>query len=768
MNLATRFNFLLHMCVLLAAMSFCTADAKPLLALLAVAATFGCYLLSRGSKSARPPALPRAAINLLVFAAIVNAALRAMGNSGNEEFVSTLGQFLVFIVVIKLVDRRAPRDDAQLLTLTIFIAVAAVLTAGSLPVGLLLIAYVPMVVATAMMWQIHTGQTLLAEANARNPDEGSSLPMPSVAAVGRRPRRAFLGVCLTSVLASSAIATAVFVLVPRGIGNDLFGRFGMTPQPQIGFREAVKLGESGFLSENPTPVMDVLVTTPGGEALGSSGETLYLRGAARDEYNPQLRVWEDPSAGRSGDGETLAPNEKSELKLQEGYEYFLAIRGTMPRSASRDSSSIPQAQRVQKITMRADSASGTMFCLWRPLSVTPDRTLETHISPRNGTMRHTAPLGPLLTYTVKSALADEIGWPPRPPRDFQSGRIHDFAGQVLAQRGIKVEPATSRQTVTAIRDYLRTSYAYTLEMVAPPESQDPIEFFLFDRKKGHCEYFASAMAAMCQSQGIPCRVITGYVATEFNTLTGQYLVRESNAHAWVEAFVTSDPETGNGRWETYDASPPGDIERIHRPAGGLLASLRSWYDALEFGWSTSVIGYDNAGSQRSRATRFGPNSAMVTRFDALADRFATWLKTVRSDPKLIPWWVRYSPVLLLLLVGLWVLFRGKLAAWMGARPRASGRASFGITPFKPTGFYARALKALEKAGVPKPDHTPPALFAETLEAPAPEAAALLRSIAASFYRSHFGGRDLDDAELAAAAEQVRRLEAALGEKNARR
>lgn len=759
MRLDARFNLMLHLCVLLGAMAFCVADAKLLLGVLALGATAASYLITRGSVTGKPPMLPRAAINLLVFAAIVNAAMRASGNNANEEFVSTLGQFLVFIVVIKLLDRRGARDEAQLMTLTIFIAVAAVLTAGSLPVGLLLIAYVPMVVATAMMWQIHSGLAMVAAAGTPNGSgELGSLASPMVA-VGRRPRRGFVGVCATAVVAAGAMATAVFVLVPRGFGNDLLGRFGMQQQPTIGFRESVKLGESGFLSENPTPVMDVLVTTATGEALGGSGETLYLRGAARDEYNPILHVWEDPSAAHDVDGLPTV------VKLQEGYEHFLTIRYTIPHGGEV-SGSLPTAQRKQKITMRGESLAGVMFSSWRPLSVIPDRSVDARVSPRNGTM-HAQGAGRLFTYTVKYSLADEMSWAPRTTTDFREGRIHDLASSVLAQRGVVAGPATSRQMVTAIRDHLRTSYSYTLEMVAPPGEQDPIQFFLFDRKKGHCEYFASAMAAMCQSQGIPCRVITGYLATEYNTLTGQYLVRESNAHAWVEAFIVSDADTGEGRWETFDASPPGDIDRIHRPAGGILASLRRWYDTIEFGWSSSVIGYDNS-KQRTQTPRVLPDSAFVRRFDAAADRLVSWIKTVRSDPKLIPWWVKYSPVMLLLIVGMWVASRSKLKLWMGTRRHISARASYGITPFRATGFYARTLKALERAGVPKPDQTPPGQFADALEARSPEAAATLRSIAAAFYRSHFGGRSLDSKEMATVTAQVQRLEAVLKETDGRR
>ena len=93
-----------------------------------------------------------------------------------------------------------------------------------------------------------------------------------------------------------------------------------------------------------------------------------------------------------------------------------------------------------------------------------------------------------------------------------------------------------------------THFGYTLEIprVAP---RDPLADFLFVRKRGHCEYFASSMAIMLRTLGIPSRVVNGFRTSEFNDLTGNYVIRASSAHSWVEAYFP-----GYG-WVSFDPTP---------------------------------------------------------------------------------------------------------------------------------------------------------------------------------------------------------------------
>jgi transglutaminase-like putative cysteine protease len=108
---------------------------------------------------------------------------------------------------------------------------------------------------------------------------------------------------------------------------------------------------------------------------------------------------------------------------------------------------------------------------------------------------------------------------------------------------------TDREKLKAIREHL-LRYEYSLA-VERSESLDPIFDFLTVHKAGHCEFFASAMALLARTQGIPARVIGGYRVDEINPLTNQSVVRDRNAHAWVEAWL-------DGGWHPYDPTPVAD------------------------------------------------------------------------------------------------------------------------------------------------------------------------------------------------------------------
>ena len=87
----------------------------------------------------------------------------------------------------------------------------------------------------------------------------------------------------------------------------------------------------------------------------------------------------------------------------------------------------------------------------------------------------------------------------------------------------------------AIENFLRSRFTYTLELSGKP-GDDPLAHFLFETHAGHCEYFASAMTIMLRTLGIPAREVNGFLPGEFNDLAGDYIVRASDAHSWVEAY----------------------------------------------------------------------------------------------------------------------------------------------------------------------------------------------------------------------------------------
>jgi transglutaminase-like putative cysteine protease len=149
----------------------------------------------------------------------------------------------------------------------------------------------------------------------------------------------------------------------------------------------------------------------------------------------------------------------------------------------------------------------------------------------------------------------------------------------LAERTTQNATSTYGQA-KAIETYLRNNLGYTLDL--PGEEADPLANFLFGRKKGHCEYFASAMAIMLRTIGIPSRVINGFHGGEYNDLNGTYIVRGRDAHSWVEAYF---PEYG---WVTFDPTP--SVPAL--TGNDAWSRLALYMDALHQMWREWIINYD--------------------------------------------------------------------------------------------------------------------------------------------------------------------------------
>jgi transglutaminase-like putative cysteine protease len=153
-------------------------------------------------------------------------------------------------------------------------------------------------------------------------------------------------------------------------------------------------------------------------------------------------------------------------------------------------------------------------------------------------------------------------------------------------REITASSASNYDRAVALERYLQTHYAYTLELPRTTP-QDPLANFLFERRRGHCEYFASSMAVMLRALGIPSRMITGFRTGEFNDLTGQYVIRASNAHSWVEAYF---PGFG---WISFDPTPAAVM-----PTRTGWSRLQFYLDAAASFWREWVVNYD-ASHQRT-------------------------------------------------------------------------------------------------------------------------------------------------------------------------
>ena len=191
--------------------------------------------------------------------------------------------------------------------------------------------------------------------------------------------------------------------------------------------------------------------------------------------------------------------------------------------------------------------------------------------------------------------------------------------RAMARRWTGSTRRPSRQ-LAAIQARLRTDFKYSLSFERPP-GKDPVMDFLTRNRQGHCEYFASAMALLARAAGVPARVISGYLVHERNGLGGYHVVRERNAHSWVEAWV------GN-RWQTFDPTPASALAEASSQMGTAAAvwDLLATRAGEVLRWITSLTAAHVAGAVSVlfviwvllRLWRRRRSRAGATRGDALA------------------------------------------------------------------------------------------------------------------------------------------------------
>jgi protein-glutamine gamma-glutamyltransferase len=267
-------------------------------------------------------------------------------------------------------------------------------------------------------------------------------------------------------------------------------------------------------------------------------------------------------------------------------------------------------------------------------------------------------------------------------------------------RSLTIGATTDVARARAIERYLRSDYTYSLEMPLR-EPADPLADFLFTRRRGYCEYFASSMAVMLRSIGIPARLATGFQNGIYNSITGFWVVRASDAHAWVEAWMP-----GRG-WTTFDPTPADP----NAHSFGLMSKLDLYFDAAGAFWQEWVVGYDPH-RQGTLAGRLQSSAGFMgfRWFGSL------WGSTTRELSALAPWVNRravwaiaiFAALPLGWLVGPWVLLviRTRLRFARARRGEASSQDA--------TLLYRRMLRLARRRGYQKPPWFTPAEFASSL------------------------------------------------------
>jgi protein-glutamine gamma-glutamyltransferase len=260
-------------------------------------------------------------------------------------------------------------------------------------------------------------------------------------------------------------------------------------------------------------------------------------------------------------------------------------------------------------------------------------------------------------------------------------RIKQLAEE--ATRGAK----NDYDKAASIERFLKTRYRYTLDL-SGPKMDDPLAGFLFSKKAGNCEYFAAAMTVMLRSLGVPTRYVGGFLSSEYNDIGGDWVVRASDAHTWVEVYFK------DYGWMTFDPTPAGDGKQ-----SGFFASLGKYWDWFQFAWGEWVINYDfvhqmSFAQNVGRSSRnFGESARKYyqQKRDALIAGIISLDKKTEASPY-------FLPSVLVLLVVLLIFLRGRdLLAHLMARWTLLARHG-DASPSLAVLEYREMLRLLEKAG----------------------------------------------------------------------
>jgi hypothetical protein len=299
-------------------------------------------------------------------------------------------------------------------------------------------------------------------------------------------------------------------------------------------------------------------------------------------------------------------------------------------------------------------------------------------------------------------------------------RVPELARQATAAAANPYDKAV------ALQSYLQTRYTYTLDQ-GSISADNPLANFLFVRKAGHCEYFATAMTIMLRTLGIPARYINGFQTGEYNDVGGDFIVRASDAHSWVEAYFP-----GRG-WITFDPTPAGEAL-----SKGWFASFAKYMDWIQYQWGEWIINYDfihqaSLGQGVGRASRQWANGARerATRsYDALVNRMKQWQTDAAAS--------RWAPEIIGLAIAAFIgIFAGQpLTKFLRRKWSLSAAGKHNLSPQRASAHYSEMLRLLARRGLTKAEWITPLEFAASI--PQAELAAPVWRLTEIYQAARFG------------------------------
>ena len=513
-------------------------------------------------------------------------------------------------------------------------------------------------------------------------------------------------------LATALLAVPLFALLPRVRSPFVVGPGGLQSGPfdaRMGYSEEMTLDRIGRMRSNPEVALRLSF-----EGRYPAPAALRLRGAVYEGW--EGRSWKPAPGGRMLRGEGPPTGL---LLLAPGREVGVARLSLEPLGSTHLFVPV-EAVALEPLAIRLTLSDGGAVAL----PIVPQRPLD---------------------YVVR--LGSEAVSPAPPLEQIVPGSevlsVDRVTPALAALAGEWAGVGSAAERAARIEHRFHTEFTYATDTVGRG-GEDPIEAFLLRDRRGHCEYFASAMVLLLRAQGIPARLATGFYGAEWSRWEGSWVVRQSNAHAWVEAWI---PDRG---WTIFDPTPPAG-----RPAPAptsLLTSMRQAWEAAVYRWDRWVISYDFD-------DQVGAMGSLRAWWGELMRRLAGGRPESPAAPPPAPPTPggeaagagegatarRWMPLLaggLVLLVGLAIWLLTRRPAWTAQ------------------GAYALLRATLVGAGLPVADALPPLALARLVERRLPEASPAADRVIALYVREVFAGRPAAPDELAGLRAEVAAVEQA--------
>jgi len=649
----------------------------------------------------------------------------ASGTSNSALYATLLAavHFLLFVTVLRLYSAATDRDAVFLAMLSFAAILASAVFTVDTNFFFLFVVYLLFGVATFLALEIRRGAI------------GAVFPLSHADSSRERKFYRAMSLAALSVAAGAVFfGSMLFFFFPR-FSAGYFARTGFQPSLMTGFTDNVELGRIGEIKQDTSVVMRVQTGTPvnypmlrwRGIALSTfDGRRWYSREKRRELHDAQQDGWIPLGSQLDVKVPVVSPLRFIVLLQPLASDVLFAPAQVMELRGNFSNDAGTYYGTARRSALGTDSA-GAVYNPARNYSQV--RYEGVSLLPESR---------PLKARTAGTEYPEDIQELYLQLPDKLDPRIPQLARKITATADNPYDKSV------VLESYLRRNFGYTLNLAGKPGA-DPLAQFLFVTKAGHCEYFASAMAVMLRTLGIPSREVNGFLPGEFNDIAGDYIVRASDAHSWVEAYFP-----GSG-WITFDPTPPASGSE-----SGLFSRLNLYLDWMQLNWNEWVINYDFA-HQLVMAKNVRQNSTDYS------ESFRRWFRRTqeRGMTGLTEWQRRHSYLSLLFPVALVFLLvvlrfdwiRSGLR-WLTLALQMRQPTTLRNNPQLASRLYTEMLRVLEKRGYTRPETQTPGEFAATLSLQ-PSLSSAVGEFTSLYTEARFGGAVCDAFRLRALLEQIR-------------